>query len=281
MSKLSIIAISIISLISLIVLIIFLQIPTTKTIQGCLKTKMFQVDLCPGSGQYIPLAKISKHLQKTVVLTEDSSFFQHDGFDWNALEKNAKETLEKRAFNKGGSTISQQLAKNLFLTKEKTLTRKFFEFLITFKIERVLSKRDILERYLNVVEFGKNIYGVKAAASFYFQKGAADLSVVESAFLASLLPSPVKYSKSFFQKDLSPFLRSRIGRIIRDLFQYQRITPDEYEVAVNEFNNFLNPSGANDEFASDLTSPSKDDFATDSVNAEEESPDEEELDLDN
>ncbi|MEK6772633.1 MAG: biosynthetic peptidoglycan transglycosylase [Bdellovibrionota bacterium] len=263
-------------------LIVFLQIPTTKTIQGCLKTKMFQVELCPGSGQYIPLTKISKHLQKTVVLTEDSSFFQHDGFDWNSLEKNAKETLEKRSFNKGGSTISQQLAKNLFLTKEKTLTRKFFEFLITWKIERVLSKRDILERYLNVVEFGKNLYGVKAAASFYFQKSAADLSVVESAFLASLLPSPVKYSKSFFQKDLSPFLRSRIGRIIKDLFQYQRITPDEYEVAVNEFNSFLNPSGASNGLALDIDSPSEDIFATDSANVEEEeSTDEEELDLDN
>ncbi len=206
-------------------------------------TEMFNVELCPGSKNYIPLSRISKYLLKTVVLTEDSSFYQHEGFDWESLEKVAKENLAKGEIKRGGSTISQQLAKNLFLNKDKTFTRKFFEFLITMKIEKSLNKREILEKYLNVVEFGKKIYGVKAASQFYFQKAATDLSIVESAFLAALLPNPVKYSQSFYKKELSPFMRSRIRKIIRDLYQYERITLEEAHVATTEFRNFLNPNG--------------------------------------
>lgn len=243
MKKLAIAAMTFVSILCIIILVIFFKIPTAKKIRSCFKTEMYQVDLCPGSNNYVPLSRISKYLQKTVVLTEDSTFFQHEGVDWDSVEKSAKENLEKGAYKRGGSTITQQLVKNLFLNKEKTLTRKFFEFLITLKIEKVLTKKEILERYLNVIEFGKNIYGVKAAASFYFNKSPADLSVVDSAFLAAILPSPIKYSRSFIKKDLSPFLRSRITKIIKDLYQYQRITPEEFEVAMNEFQSYLNPSG--------------------------------------
>ncbi len=247
MKKLAIVSLIIVSTLSLGVLFIFLKIPSEKKIRGCFKTEMYSVDLCPSSNQYIPLARISKYLQKAVVLTEDSSFFQHEGVDWESVEKSAKENLEKRAYKRGGSTITQQLAKNLFLSKDKTLTRKFFELLITMKIEKVLTKREILERYLNVIEFGKNIYGVKAASSFYFHKSPAELSIVDSAFLAAILPNPVKYSQSFLKKDLSPFLRKRITKIVHDLYQYQRITQEEYDIAMSEFHTYLNPRGQIDD----------------------------------
>jgi len=246
MKKLAWFSLIIVSCLCLAVLFVFFKIPTAKKIRGCFKTEMYQVDLCPTSNQYTPLSRISKYLQKAVVLTEDSTFFQHEGVDWESVEKSAKENLEKGAYKRGGSTITQQLAKNLFLTKDKTLTRKFFEFLITMKIEKVLTKKEILERYLNVIEFGKNIYGVKAASAFYFRKSPSEISVVDAAFLAAILPNPVKYSQSFLKKDLSPFLRKRITKIIHDLYQYQRITQEEYDIAMNEFHSYLNPGGLED-----------------------------------
>lgn len=221
---------------------VFLKIPSEKEIKGCMVTSMYSVELCPGSKNYVTLNAISPYLQKTVVLTEDSGFFQHDGFDWKSIEENAKKNLEQGAYSKGGSTISQQLAKNMFLYKDKTLLRKGLEFLITRKIEKTLTKKEILERYLNVVEFGKDIYGVKQAAQFYFKKTPAQLDVVESAFLAMVLPNPVKYSQSYFKKELTPFAHKRLKQIVKDLYQYSRITEGEYTVAINKVDGFFSPS---------------------------------------
>jgi monofunctional biosynthetic peptidoglycan transglycosylase len=220
---------------------IYLQVPSIEEIKGCIKTTMYAVNLCPGTNSYVPLKAISPILQKSIILTEDSSFFQHEGFDWDAIEKNAREALEKKKFKRGGSTISQQLAKNMFLSKEKTLWRKFIEMLITQKIETVLTKKEILERYLNVIEFGKNIYGIKAASQFYFQKHPSNLTVVESAFLAMLLPNPKKYSASFYKKELTPFARRRMKHIINDMFTYKRINEEQYATALVDFENFLKP----------------------------------------
>lgn len=220
---------------------VYLQVPSIEEIKGCITTTMYEVKLCPGTNSYVPLKAISPILQKSIILTEDSSFFQHEGFDWDAIEKNAREALEKKKFKRGGSTISQQLAKNMFLSKEKTLWRKFIEMLITQKIETVLTKKEILERYLNVIEFGKNIYGIKAASQFYFQKHPSNLTVVESAFLAMLLPNPKKYSASFYKKELTPFARRRIKHIINDMFAYKRINEEQYLAALVDFENFLKP----------------------------------------
>ncbi|MFZ4403064.1 MAG: monofunctional biosynthetic peptidoglycan transglycosylase [Pseudobdellovibrionaceae bacterium] len=218
---------------------IWLQIPSEKQIKGCITTTMYEVRLCPGSANYVSLKKISQHLRRAVILTEDGSFFQHKGFDWEAIETNAKLNLEKGKYLKGGSTITQQLAKNMFLNKNKTLWRKAIEALIVLKIEKVLSKNEILERYLNVVEFGKNIYGVKQAAKYYFGKSAGDLNVLESAFLAMVLPSPIKYSRSFFSKDLTPFAKRRITRVVSDLYRTGRINESEYNTALLDLDYFL------------------------------------------
>lgn len=218
---------------------LLLQIPSAKTIRGCLKTKMYEVNLCPKSPQYVYLKSISPFLIKAILMSEDSTFFQHKGFNWQSIQKSAEENWRLGKFNRGGSTISQQLAKNMFLTKEKTLTRKLQEALITYKIEDTLSKREILERYLNVIEFGQDLFGIKAAAHFYFNKSPSQLSAVEAAFLAMILPNPTKYSRSYFKKELTPFAKKRISRILRDLYRYQQISESEYAQALVEFENFL------------------------------------------
>lgn len=215
------------------------QIPSDKEIKGCLVTKMYKVSLCPGSKTYTRLSNISQYLQKSVVLTEDSTFWSHQGFDLQELQNSLKSNLEKGRYVRGGSTISQQLAKNLFLSRDKTLTRKLLEAVITVRLEKILTKKEILERYLNVVQFGKNIFGIKQASQFYFKKSPNDLSLIESAFLTFLLPSPEVYSKSFYKKSLTPFARQRLNTIIDRLYQYNRVSESEYLVAKSELEYFL------------------------------------------
>lgn len=215
------------------------QIPSTKTIRGCLTTALYHVHLCPGSKDYAPLREISPFLQKAVVLSEDSAFYTHHGFDFQEMQKSFEKNLETGRFARGGSTISQQLAKNMFLSAEKTVQRKALEAIITLQIEKSLSKNEILERYLNVVEFGPEIYGVKAAAAFYFKKTPAQLDVIESAWLAFLLPNPDKYSVSFYRKSLTPFAHKRLHEIIQRLYQYQRIGEDDFEQAGTRLASFM------------------------------------------
>lgn len=218
---------------------VWMQIPTESQIRGCLTTKMYHVNLCPGSKEYVPLSQISPILQKTVVLTEDSLFFEHQGFDFDEIEKSITRNLQTKKYARGASTITQQLARNMFLTKDKTLLRKFLEALVTIKIEKSLNKREILERYFNVVQFGKNIFGIKAASQFYFHKSPANLNALESAFIAMILPSPEKYSSSFFKKSLTKFARSRISKIVNDLFHYGRISEAEYAYATANLDSFI------------------------------------------
>ncbi|MBL7545023.1 MAG: transglycosylase domain-containing protein [Bdellovibrionaceae bacterium] len=218
---------------------LYLLIPDRKELMSCFTTKMYEVYLCPGGKNYVPLNQISKVMQKTVVLTEDSLFYEHKGFDWESIEKSAKENIDGGKYKRGGSTITQQLAKNLYLTKDKTLARKISEAFITLQIEKHLTKREILEKYLNVIEFGKNIYGIKPAAWHYFKKAPSQLDVVESAFLAMLLPNPKKYSGSFYAKKLTPFAFRRIKRIISDMYQYERINGDQYYEAKEKLKSFF------------------------------------------
>jgi len=186
------------------------QIPSDKAIRSCFTTRMYKVYLCPNSGHYSSLTKISPYLQKAIILNEDSSFWTHHGFDLHEIQNSLKSNLEKGRFARGGSTITQQLAKNMFLSREKTLLRKILEAIVTVRLEKVLNKREIFEKYLNVIQFGKNIYGIQPAAAFYFKKSPENLNLVESVFLSFLLPNPEIYSKSFYKQELTPFARKRL-----------------------------------------------------------------------
>lgn len=143
--------------------------------------------------RWVDYPRISPHLKRAVVAAEDSKFLAHEGFDWEALEKAVEKNIKKGRFAAGGSTISQQLAKNLFLSASKNPFRKGQEAIITVMIEQVWSKRRILEVYLNVIEWGNGIYGAEAAARRYFKASAANLGPGQAAHLAAMIPNPRYY----------------------------------------------------------------------------------------
>lgn len=159
--------------------------------------------------RWVSLSRISKLLQQAVILAEDDQFFEHQGIDVEALKRAARINWKKRTYKRGASTITMQLARNLYLSPEKTLFRKGRELLIAFKLERELSKTRILELYLNVVEWGDGIYGAEAAARHYFHMSAADLDRHQAAFLAAILPRP----KFYDHHRGGPFLNRRIASI--------------------------------------------------------------------
>ncbi len=144
--------------------------------------------------RWVPLAAISPYVVKAVIIAEDDKFWSHEGFDFEAMQKALEKDLRKKRFRAGGSTISQQLAKNLYLTPAKNPIRKLKEAILTWRLERNLSKRRIIEIYLNVAEWGDGIFGVEAAARHYFGKGADALSAREAAALAVVLPAPLRYN---------------------------------------------------------------------------------------
>lgn len=144
--------------------------------------------------RWVPLARISPYVMKAVIIAEDDKFWRHEGFDYAAIQKAVEKDLKQRKFKVGGSTISQQLAKNLFLTPSKNPIRKVREAIYTWRMEENLSKKRILELYLNVAEWGQGIFGIEMAAQHYFGKSAASLSAMEAARLAAVLPNPRLYS---------------------------------------------------------------------------------------
>ncbi len=144
----------------------------------------------PRQQTWVGYGAISEHLKKAVLVSEDAAFFSHKGVDVNELKAALKKDWETLSFARGGSTITMQLAKNLYLTPSKNPLRKLKEVVIAHQLEQALSKRRIFEIYLNVVEWGRNIYGIEAAARHYFGKSAAALGPLEAATLAALLPSP-------------------------------------------------------------------------------------------
>ena len=143
--------------------------------------------------QWVPISKVSPYLVKAVLIAEDDKFWKHEGFDFDAIQKAIERDLKEGKPKFGGSTISQQLVKNLYLSPSKNPVRKLQEAIITWRMERTLSKRRILEIYLNVVEWGEAIFGVEAAAHLYYAKPAAALSAEEASRLAVVLPNPLKY----------------------------------------------------------------------------------------
>lgn len=187
--------------------------------------------------QWVPYAQISDHLKRAVIASEDDGFVKHDGIDWNALEKawernalaeaqaakaharaqarapDAAPTAAPAAKVRGGSTITQQLAKNLLLSSERTLVRKGQEFVLTLLLEKLLSKQRILEIYLNNVEWGEGVFGAEAAAQHYFKKSAARLAPTEAARLAVMLPAPKRFEKLPHSAYLAGRTRSILARM--------------------------------------------------------------------
>lgn len=174
---------------------------------------------------WAPLSEISQNLQMAVIAAEDDTFFRHEGINYKAAWEALKEDLKKKRYARGGSTITQQLVKNVFLTREKTITRKLKEFVLARRVEEILPKRRILELYLNEMEWGPGVYGAEAASRYYFDKHATDLTAAEGAMLAAMLSNP----KRFDPADHRTRLKHR-QELILDLMRVDRLlTREEYE----------------------------------------------------
>ncbi|MGH7259402.1 MAG: monofunctional biosynthetic peptidoglycan transglycosylase [Nitrospiraceae bacterium] len=191
--------------------------PTTALIEARLDEARAQDPDAEPVRIWVPLAEIAPVLQHAVIVSEDASFYFHEGFDWEGIKEAALRDVAEGKLQRGGSTITQQLVKNLYLSSGKTLLRKANETLITYALERHLTKKRILELYLNVVEWGKGVYGAEAAARHHFGKHAADLSEEEAALLAAMLPSP----RSYDPLKVTRYLSVRQQQILRLLDERQ------------------------------------------------------------
>jgi len=159
--------------------------------------------------QWVGYERISGNLKRAVVAAEDAKFMDHEGFDWQAISKAIERNEKQGKIVAGASTISQQLAKNLFLSGQRSWLRKGQEAVITWMLESVMSKRRILELYLNYAEWGEGVFGAEAAARYHFGSTAAKLSAEQAAYLAAILPSPRKYVAG----RQTPYIQSRIETI--------------------------------------------------------------------
>ncbi len=175
---------------------------------------------------WVPISKISPYLVKAVLIAEDDKFWKHEGFDYEAIQKAIEKDLKAKKYKVGASTITQQLVKNLYLSPEKSLIRKISEALITWRMEKVLPKKRILELYLNVVEWGEGIFGVEAASRYYFGKPSSQLTPQEAARLASVLPNPRKYNPVGDQR----YVINRSNLIYSIMIQRGIVIPEYKEI---------------------------------------------------
>lgn len=169
-------------------------------------------------------SEISKVGKWAIIVSEDWAFYDHSGLDLNQLEIVLRESIKEGRLVRGASTITQQVIKNSLLSNEKTIYRKVSEAYMSFVLEKIMTKEQILEIYLNIIHLGEDLYGIKNAAKFYFGKSAKNLNAREGAFLAMLLPSPVKYSISFKNKELTEFALNQIDEILIKLRQAKVIS---------------------------------------------------------
>lgn len=213
-------------------------LPDVKVLETCFTTSMFKVKLCPSGGSYARIKEISPYMVHAVIAAEDGAFYSHKGLDWHEIQESFNKNLHSGKMARGGSTLTQQLAKNVFLSQEKSLWRKVKEAYLAYAIEQKYPKDFILEKYLNVVEFGPNIYGVKAAANHYFHKAPSQLHPLESAFLAFLLPNPKLYSKSFRTGQLTPFGRKMVKTILKRMQSFGKLSVPAYQTAVAQIGAF-------------------------------------------
>ncbi len=178
---------------------------------------------------WVSYNNIAPHLRNAVLVAEDGAFFQHSGIDLDELKEALKKDWREKRFARGASTITQQLAKNLYLSTSKNPLRKIREFFIARELEDHLSKQRIFEIYLNVIEWGNGVYGIGAAAQTYFGKSPAALLPEEAAVLAAMIPSPRAYSPA---RGITPYLQKRKTELLHRLVLYHYLSQAEYEQAM-------------------------------------------------
>jgi monofunctional glycosyltransferase len=180
--------------------------------------------------RFVPYDRISPLLRRAVLVAEDDAFFQHGGLDWSEIGASARRNLERGRVVRGGSTITQQLARNLYLGEDRTVGRKLKEVVLALRMEQSVSKRRILELYLNLIEWGDGIYGAGAAARRYFGTSAADLDARQALLLASVIINPRRFSPL----EPTPRIEKRVRTIASRMLRRGQLTEAEYRLAVGE-----------------------------------------------
>lgn len=191
-------------------------------------------EMGPKTSGWVGTKQISNSMFMAVIASEDTSFFSHQGVDYHELRESIKKDWEEKRWARGGSTLTQQVVKNVYLSRQKSLWRKFKELVLARAIEKVLSKTEILTFYLNMAEWGPSIYGIKEAASYYFGISPSEITPKQAAFLAMLLPSPIKYHSYFVKKELTLFSKRRVGKILRIMNRMGYLEDDQYQTALQE-----------------------------------------------
>lgn len=195
----------------------FFNLPDVKVVKDhypiieSIESKKFEKDR---PKNWVDIKTIPKKIYGAFIVSEDWEFFHHQGFDLPQMQGALLEDLKTGTFKRGGSTITQQVVKNLFLTSEKSLMRKYKELILSTELEETYDKYKILELYLNIAEMGQGIFGIENASQFYFKKHARELRPKEAAFIAMLLPSPKRYAVSFRKKELTKYASRIIDSIL-------------------------------------------------------------------
>ena len=185
--------------------------------------------------QWVHLNQVSKEAWQAIIAAEDGRFYQHEGIDWDAIRMAAEKNWQRKTFSVGGSTIPQQTVKNVYLSNSRSLIRKYRELIGTYLLESKLEKNEILEVYLNIIEFGPDIYGIHHAARYYFNKTPAQLTAREGAYLAVLMPAPKKYFYSIYQaKRMAPHHNRKYQRILRDMRRMGQLSEARYRDYANQ-----------------------------------------------
>jgi hypothetical protein len=199
---------------------------------------VFEMRTGPGTAYWVAIEDISPFIPAAVISHEDGAFYEHGGFAPWAIRDALVRNLQEGHYVVGASTISMQLAKNLYLQREKTIARKVQEVILTWWLENALNKDEILELYLNVIEYGPSVYGLRHAAAYYFGREPIELSPAESAFLACMLPSPKRYHVSYDRGALTRSMKGRMRRLLEHMAKRDRIGPEALSYGLAELDDF-------------------------------------------
>jgi len=186
----------------------------------------------PTNPDFVPLDQISPHLVNSIMSSEDYAFYKHHGFIPSEFKSALVNNLKSGEFVQGASSITMQMVKNVLLFREKTLARKLQELFLTWHVENTLEKDRIMEIYLNVIEYGPDLYGIGPAAHEYFGKAAKDLNPVEAAFFSSILPNPKERYAQYCRNELTKWTSGKIERQLAKMFERKQLTQEEYDKAL-------------------------------------------------
>ncbi len=224
-----------------LVALVYYTLPDTKALlKGVTlsrkgnEDKIFTFVAGPANKKYVSLSRISRQLPRAVLILEDSRFYQHRGFDFIELAEAVTESFQDGDRLRGASTLTQQLVKNLYLSPERSFRRKILEALITIKMELTLTKPQILELYLNSIDWGRGLFGVREAARHYFRKSPIELSLREAVFLAAIIPNPRRFGRLVEGTIPRLFVRRQMMRALRELYRRGQIRLDDYQQVIRE-----------------------------------------------